>query len=67
MPSSDNFGTAVSIALCWSTAPKLSRQSFFVRKIETDEHVIKQEDPENQHLACQSAVPKISDEDTAAR
>ena len=33
--SSDIFGTAVSIALYWSSAPKLSRQSFFVRKIET--------------------------------
>ena len=33
--SSDIFGTAVSIALYWSIAPKLSRQSFFVQKIKT--------------------------------
>ena len=44
----DIFGTAVSIALYWSIALKFSRQSFFVRKIET-------------------ALPKISDGDTAAQ
>ena len=33
--SSDIFKTAVSIALCCSVAPKLSRQSFFVHEIET--------------------------------
>ena len=33
--SSDIFGTAVSIALNWSIAPKLSRRFFFVRKVET--------------------------------
>ena len=38
----------VSIAFYWSVAPKLSRQSFFVRKFET-------------------AVPKISVDDTAAQ
>ena len=46
--SSDIFGTALSIALYWSIAPKLSRQSYFVRKIKT-------------------AIPKISDDDTAAQ
>ena len=33
--SSDIFGTSVSIAFIWSIAPKLFRQSFFVREIET--------------------------------
>ena len=33
--SSDIFGTAVSIVIYWSIAPKLSRQIFFARKIET--------------------------------
>ena len=32
---SDIFGTAVTIALSWSIAPKFSRQSFFVREVET--------------------------------
>ena len=44
--SSDTFGIAVSMALYWSIAPapKLSRQSFFVRKIETAVPKISDED-----------------------
>ena len=45
--SSDIFGTAVSIMLYWSIAPKLSRRIFF--------------------LCAETAVPKISDDDTAAQ